>query len=504
MEPSLSDQLDLLIRSRTPILWIRSLEEERVETLLEQAARRLGGRLLLRWDFVAGLRGAPNRIAEAARNPMAALDALGAVPAEQGAILLLKDFHRYGDDPGICRRLRNLATSLRTVPHTLVISAPDWQLPRELEDSITLLELPLPGAAEIRALLGSIAAASGQPLDPAVIEQLTGACHGLSEWRVRQLAARALARRGQLGADDLAEVLEEKRQAIARSELLEFCPTEASPADIGGLEALKRWLEQRHLAFSEEARRYGLPLPRGVLLVGPQGTGKSLTAKAIAHSWGMPLLRLDVGRLFAGLVGASEARTREMIQRAEAMAPCVLWIDEIDKGFGLTGGDGRSDGGTSQRVLGTVLTWMAEKTSAVFVVATANAVERLPAELLRKGRFDEIFLLELPDAEERRAILDLQLRRRRPDLTIPLEVLVDRTDEFSGAELEQTVIEAMHLAFGDGRELAEADLIAAASQVVPLSRTAREQLEVLHQWASSGRARPASAPRSIPPLVTGP
>jgi len=299
-------------------------------------------------------------------------------------------------------------------------------------------------------------------------------------------------------------VLEEKRQAIARSELLEYCPSEATPADIGGLEALKHWLDQRHRAFSEEARRYGLPLPRGVLLVGPQGTGKSLTAKAIAHSWGMPLLRLDVGRLFAGLVGASEARTREMIQRAEAMAPCVLWIDEIDKGFGLTGGDGRSDGGTSQRVLGTVLTWMAEKTSAVFVVATANAVERLPAELLRKGRFDEIFLLELPDAEERRAILDLQLRRRRPDLTIPLEVLVDRTDEFSGAELEQTVIEAMHLAFGDGRELAEADLIAAASQVVPLSRTAREQLEVLHQWASSGRARPASAPRSIPPLVTGP
>lgn len=179
-----------------------------------------------------------------------------------------------------------------------------------------------------------------------------------------------------------------------------------------------------------------------------------------------------------------------MIQRAEAMAPCVLWIDEIDKGFG--GGDGRSDGGTSQRVLASLLTWMAEKSSAVFVVATANAVERLPAELLRKGRFDEIFLLELPDAEERRAILDLQLRRRRPAHTIPLEVLVDRTADFSGAELEQTVIEAMHLAFGEGRELGEADLIAAASQVVPLSRTAREQLEALRSWASSGRARPAS------------
>ena len=498
MSHSLADHLDLLIRSRVPILWIRSLEEERVESLLEQAARRLGGRTLLRWDFVSGLRGAPNREGEAARNPMAALDALAPLGPEQGAILLLKDFHRYGDDAGICRRLRNLATGLRQVPHTLVISAPDWRLPPELEDSISLLELPLPDADEIGALLSSIAAASGQPLPQPVLAELTAACHGLSEQRVRQLAARALARRGQLGEEDLAEVLEEKRLAIARSELLEYCPSEATPSDIGGLEALKLWLEQRHRAFSEEARRFGLPLPRGVLLVGPQGTGKSLTAKAIAHSWSMPLLRLDVGRLFAGLVGASEARTREMIQRAEAMAPCVLWIDEIDKGFGFSmGGDGRSDGGTTQRVLASLLTWMAEKSSAVFVVATANAVDRLPAELLRKGRFDEIFLLELPDAEERRAILDLQLRRRRPNHAIPLEVLVDRTAGFSGAELEQTVIEAMHLAFGERRDIGEADLIAAASQVVPLSRTAREQLEALRQWASSGRARPASHVKPI-------
>jgi AAA+ superfamily predicted ATPase len=489
-----SDQLDLLIRARTPILWIRSLEEERVDTLLAEAARRLGNRTLLRWDFIDGLRGAPNREGEAARNPMAALACLDALPADQGAILLLRDFHRYCDDAGICRRLRNLAAQLRQVPRTLVITAPAWQLPRELDDCVTLLELPLPDAAEISRLLGSIAGACRQPLEPGVLAELTGACHGLSEQRVRQLAARALARRGRLGEEDLAEVLEEKRQAIAKSELLEYCPSEATPADIGGLDALKHWLEQRRMAFSEEARRYGLPLPRGVLLLGPQGTGKSLTAKAVAHSWSMPLLRLDVGRLFAGLVGASEARTREMIQRAEAMAPCVLWIDEIDKGFG---GDSRSDGGTSQRVLGTVLTWMAEKTSAVFVVATANAVERLPAELLRKGRFDEIFLLDLPSPEERRAILDLQLRRRRPRHQIPLDVLVDRTAGFSGAELEQTVIEAMHLAFAEDREFGEADLVAAASQVVPLSRTAREQLEQLQQWASGGRARPASTLRGM-------
>jgi len=486
---SWADQLDLLIRARTPILWIRSLEEERVDGLLEQAAQRLGGRTLLRWDFIDGLSGAPNRSGEATRNPMAALACLDTLPPEQGALLVLRDFHRYCEDAGVCRRLRNLASSLRQAPRTLVITAPDWAIPRELEDSITLLDLPLPGAEEIRQLLSTIAGASGYPMAPAVCEQLTAACHGLSEQRVRQLAARALARRGQLGEADLAEVLEEKRQAIAKSELLEYCPSEASPADIGGLEALKHWLEQRHMAFSEEAMRYGLPLPRGVLLVGPQGTGKSLTAKAIAHSWSMPLLRLDVGRLFAGLVGASEARTRDMIQRAEAMAPCVLWIDEIDKGFG---GDSRSDGGTSQRVLGTVLTWMAEKTSAVFVVATANGVDKLPGELLRKGRFDEIFLLDLPSADERRSILDLQLRRRRPKHSITLEVLVDRTAGFSGAELEQTVIEAMHLAFAEQREFGEADLIAAASQVVPLSRTAREQLEALQTWASGGRARPAS------------
>jgi SpoVK/Ycf46/Vps4 family AAA+-type ATPase len=218
------------------------------------------------------------------------------------------------------------------------------------------------------------------------LEELSHGCCGLSEQRIRQVAALGLARRGQIGAEDLAEVLEAKRQAIARSELLEYCPTGASPADIGGHGALKQWLEQRHQAFSDGARRYGLPLPRGCCWCGPQGTGKSLTAKAIAHGWAMPLLRLDVGRLFAGLVGASEARSREMIQLAEAMAPCVLWIDEIDKGFSSAlAGDGRSDGGTSQRVLASLLTWMAEKTSAVFVVATANGVERLAGRIAAQG-----------------------------------------------------------------------------------------------------------------------
>lgn len=487
---SWDDHLDLLIRARTPLIWIRSSEEQRLEVLLTQAAERLTPRRLASWDFIDGLQGIINSKNLGARQPMAALQWLQNLDSTNPTILLLKDFHRFCDDAGIARMLRNLSVHLRELPHTIVLCSADWSPSKDLDEALTILDLPLPQEPELRSLINNIAKATGTALDVDVLEELTHACSGLSETRVRQVAARALALRGKIGREDLAEILEEKRQSIARSEVLEYCATKATPADIGGLDALKAWLDQRHQAFSDEARHFGLPLPRGVLLVGPQGTGKSLTAKAIAHSWSMPLLRLDVGRLFAGLVGASEARTRETIQRAEAMAPCVLWIDEIDKGFG---GDARSDGGTSQRVLANVLTWMAEKSSAVFVVATANGVERLPGELLRKGRFDEIFMLELPSSQERSSILQLHIQQRRPNVNLPLMTVIDRTEGFSGAELEQTVIEAMHLAFAERRELEEPDLILAASHLVPLSRTAKEQLNSLKEWAASGRARPASA-----------
>ena len=486
---SWDNHLDLLIRARTPLIWIRSGEEARVEVLLELAAKRLSPRRLASWDYIEGLKGIPNSKGIGAKQPMAVLQWIQKLDSNNPTILLVKDFHRFTEDPGIARMLRNLSIQLRENPHTIVLCSGPWIPPEDLDDALTILDLPLPKEPEIKNLLKNISEASGSFLEKEVLEELTHACSGLSESRVRQVAARALAKRGKIGLEDLAEVLEEKRQNIARSEVLEYCETKAKTSDIGGLEALKGWLDQRHQAFSDEARNFGLPLPRGVLLVGPQGTGKSLTAKAIAHSWSMPLLRLDVGRLFAGLVGASEARTRETIQRAEAMAPCVLWIDEIDKGFG---GDARSDGGTSQRVLANVLTWMAEKTSAVFVVATANGVERLPGELLRKGRFDEIFMLDLPTSQERSSILELHIQQRRPNVNLPLNAVIDRTTGFSGAELEQTVIEAMHLAFAERRELEETDLILAASQLVPLSRTAKEQLTSLKQWAESGRARPAS------------
>ena len=483
------ENLDLLIRARTPLIWIRSSEEERVQELLEQSSKRMNPRRLAIWDYIQGLQGIINSQGVGARQPMAVLQWLQKIESSNPTTLLVKDFHRFCEDAGIARMLKNLSSELRKTPHNIILSSGAWTPPNDLDDSLTILDLPLPKQPELKTLLNNIADASGSSLENEVLEELTRACSGLSEARVRQVAARALAQRGKMGKEDLAEVLEEKRQSVARSEVLEYCETKVTQKDIGGLDALKNWLAQRYMAFSEEARKFGLPLPRGVLLVGPQGTGKSLTAKVIADSWSMPLLRLDVGRLFAGLVGASEARTRETIQRAEAMAPCILWIDEIDKAFG---GDSRSDGGTSQRVLANILTWMAEKTSAVFVVATANGIERLPGELLRKGRFDEIFLLDLPTIEERFSILKVHIQQRRPNLNIPLEVIVDRTEGFSGAELEQTVIEGMHLAFAEKRELQETDLILASSQLVPLSRTAKEQLDSLKDWASSGRARPAS------------
>ncbi len=485
------NQLDLLIRARTPIIWIRSNEEERVETLLKNSTKRLSPRRLASWNYIDGISNILNSNNIGARQPMAPLEWLKKLDENSPTILLLKDFHHFCEDPGILRMLKNLTTTLRSKPHSIIISSGLWTPSNDLEEDLTILDLPLPKEEEIKTLLSNISKASNSELEDDDLKQLTNACSGLSESRIRKVAARALAQRGRISKQDLFEVLEEKRQSIARSEVLEYCKTNKSPNDVGGLEILKDWLSQRKQAFTEEAKSFGLPLPKGVLLVGPQGTGKSLVAKAIANSWSMPLLRLDVGRLFAGLVGASEARTRETIQRAEAMAPCILWIDEIDKAFG---GDGRSDGGTSQRVLANILTWMSEKTSSVFLVATANGIDKLPAELLRKGRFDEIFMLELPTKKERHSILKLHLAQRRPNLNIALETVVDRTQGFSGAELEQSVIEAMYFAFAEKRELQESDLILATSQLVPLSRTAREQLESLKEWASSGRAR-ASSPK---------
>ena len=483
------NNLDLLIKSRTPLIWIKTKEEERLYQFVESTCKRLNKKRIICWDCVNGIKGSLNEEKQFSNNPLGILNWIKNQNNEVSTILLIKDFHKFYDDPNISRTIKEISFSLKETTHNVIFSSHIYPSSDELDELLTIIDLPLPDKTELKALIKNIALKSDSSIDDSDLDELAMASSGLSELRVRQVAARALTQRGKISKADLKDIIEEKKQAISRSEILEFFDSKSQQKDIGGLKILKNWLHQRHQAFSSEAREYGLPIPKGVLLVGPQGTGKSLTAKAIASNWSMPLLKLDVGRLFSGLVGSSEARTRETISRAEAMSPCILWIDEIDKGFG---GDARSDGGTSQRVLASLLTWMAEKESAVFVIATANAIDRLPPELLRKGRFDEIFFLDLPKEEERLSILDLHLKKRRPNYNFQLSTIVDRTNGYSGAELEQSVIEAMHHAFSERREITERDLIKAVSELVPLSRTAKEQIEQLKEWSSTGRARQAS------------
>ena len=489
---SFTDELGLLIRARYPIIYIATTEEERAEVNIAACAAAQGNRALYTWDFVDGYQGNLNDAGFGKRSPLQALELVEKLPASAPAVFVLRDFHRFLDDIAISRKLRNLARGLKAQPKTLVILSAQLTIPEELRETMTVLEFTLPDAAAIRQEVQQLLSATNTDLATPMLEVVVRTCQGLSLERIRRVLARAIAHHGIFDPADLDLILEEKRQSIRQTQILDYYPAKEQISDIGGLDNLKDWLLKRGAAFSEKARQYGLPHPRGLLLIGIQGTGKSLTAKAIAHHWHLPLLRLDVGRLFGGLVGESEARTRQMIQLAEALAPCILWIDEIDKAFG--GLDGRGDGGTASRVFGSFITWMAEKTSPVFVVATANNILSLPPEMLRRGRFDEIFFVGLPSQGDRQAIFEVHLSRLRPHTlkTYDLTRLAYETPDFSGAEIEQVIVEAMHLGFSQNRDFTTDDILTAASEMVPLARTAQEQIEALQAWAAAGKARMAS------------
>ena len=494
---SFGDEFELLLRSRYPLVYIPTCEEERVEVAIAGCAKNLGNRALYTWDFVDGYQGNPNDAGFASRNPLQALEFVEKLPPTAPAIAILRDFHRFLDDISVARKLRNLARKLKAQPKNIVILSPQISIPEDLSEAIAVLEFPLPNVLDIQSELERLLKSANYPLAKSVLDDLVRSCQGLSIERIRRVLARAIATHSELTTADVDLILEEKRQIIRQTQILEFYPTTAEISDIGGLDNLKDWLFKRVSAFSERARQYGLPHPRGLLLVGIQGTGKSLTAKAIAHHWHLPLLRLDVGRLFGGLVGESESRTRQMIQIAEALAPCVLWIDEIDRAF--SGLDGKGDAGTANRVFGTFITWLAEKISPVFVVATANNIQSLPPAMLRKGRFDEIFFVGLPSQQERQAIFSVHLSRLRPHKlqSYDLARLADETPGFSGAEIEQAIVESMHIGFSQNRDFTTNDILEAASQIVPLSKTAQEQIQFLQDWAAAGKARLASREGSL-------
>jgi SpoVK/Ycf46/Vps4 family AAA+-type ATPase len=299
---------------------------------------------------------------------------------------------------------------------------------------------------------------------------------------------------GQLTEAEVEIVLSEKKQLIKRNGILEYIEEDETLDSIGGLEELKHWLFQRSGAFTEKAREYGLPQPKGMLILGVPGCGKSLIAKTTSRLWGLPLLRLDIGRVYDGsTVGRSEANLRNALKTAESISPAILFIDELDKAFAGGAGSADSDGGTSSRIFGSFLTWMQEKTSPVFVMATANRVDRLPGEFLRKGRFDEIFFVDLPNVDEREDIYRIHLEKRRPQTDrFNLNQLAKVSEGFSGAEIEQAIVAAMYEAFAQNREFTQLDIIAAVKSTLPLSKTMTEQVTALRDWARQ-RARPAAS-----------
>ncbi|NMO14458.1 AAA family ATPase [Pyxidicoccus fallax] len=494
------EELDVLVRARYPLLYLVSWEEHRVDAILTELARA-HGKALFHWSVTRGLRNVGNSRAAAlpedTRSPLEALAAIEKLG--EPALVVLKDFHPFLEEKQVVRALRELAHFLKSTFTTVILLSPSLHIPIELEKEVSVIDVPLPGYNDLLRLLKEIVALVRRNNKATVelsrehADQLIKAALGLTLSEAENAFAKAIATDGKLSSDDIKRIQDEKRQVIRKSGLLEYYPPDESLGNVGGLANLKSWLSQRTAAFGERARQFGLPEPRGLLLLGVQGCGKSLTAKAVSAHWNLPLLRLDMGRIFSGLIGSSEENLRKAIRVAESVAPVVLWVDEIEKGLSGVASSGAGDTGVSARVFGTLLTWLQEKTAPVFVVATANRIDGLPPEVLRKGRFDEIFFIDLPEAAERQDIFRIHLKRRkREPASFGIEELATLTEGFSGAEIEQAVIAGLYEAFAEGKELEQRHLVRAIQDTFPLSVTMAADIDRLREWAR-GRTRPASS-----------
>lgn len=505
---SFKESLALLFAARFPVLYIESFEEDRVLRAVQAVAAgeflRGAPRPVHTWSVTRGFVGPDTTQQGGTADPRKALEWL--IRQDHAGVFVMLDLHAHlGEehrpaDPAIVRLVRDVSVAFASgaAPRALVIISPVLRIPPELSKDITLVDFSLPGEQEIRAVLDDMIetnTAAGSRIrievDDLGRERLAKAALGLTLHEATNAFARAMVDDGVLSNDDVHVILEEKKQAVRKAGLLEFVTIDLSLDDVGGLQNLKRWLGKRNNSWMEEAQAYGLPAPKGVLMTGIPGCGKSLTAKAVAAAWELPLLRLDIGKVFSGLVGSSEQNMRSAMRTAEATAPCILWLDEIEKGFsGISGG---GDSGTSSRVFGSFLTWMQEKTSTVFVIATANKVDHLPPEFLRKGRFDEIFFIDLPTTNERRDIWQLHLAKREASRNIDGEPftteLVDRlarvSEGYSGAEIEQAVVGALFDAFAERRPLETRDLERALDTMVPLSVTQAENIAAVRAWAAT-------------------
>jgi SpoVK/Ycf46/Vps4 family AAA+-type ATPase len=505
-------EIETLIRARYPILYVISSEEMRVQNVIVEIARKRQKKVF-EWSYSTGIVPAGTSIQShknrnaATKDPLVAMDQV--IEQVEPAIFIFKDFHPFltKNNFAIVRKLKEIALHLKNSFKTIVLISPMLEIPTELEKEITVLNYPLPTRDDLSGLLDKIIEDMRQfrqvkiELDDAGRERLLQAALGLTLGEAENVFARIIVKQERLSGDDVNEVFAEKQQIIRKSGLLEYCSTEDSFANVGGLAILKDWLNKRAAAFTQEARAFGLPPPKGILMLGVQGCGKSLCAKAVSNQWQLPLLRFDMGRMFGSFVGSSEENVRRAIAVAESVAPAILWVDEIDKAFAGSQGSGASDGGTTARVFGTFLTWLSEKTAPVFVVATANDISQLPPELLRKGRLDEIFFVDLPGQEERAEIFGIHItRRQRAVEQFDLPALAEASRDFSGAEIEEAINSALYDAFYEQRDITTESVLATLTQTVPLAKTMDEQINRLRSWAE-GRARNASVPRET--QITG-
>lgn len=483
-------EISVYIKARYPIVYLVTSEESRAEKLLERAGE-INKKQCYFWSATEGYYNTGKFGKD--NTPLNALNTI--MDYADPGLFILKDFHHYLEEPLLIRKLRDIVSNLKKSYKTLFIISPVLILPPGLEKDITPIDIPLPSTKEIKQiLLGLINPLKKSKkisvnLEEDLLEKVVNASRGLTEGELENLYAKLIVSNRSFDEGDLPLVVAEKKKLIRKSGLLEYYDFSESIDSVGGLDKLKNWLKQRGMAFTQKARDFGLPEPKGMLLLGVQGCGKSLAAKATSSLWRLPLLKLDMGKIFDAYLGSSEKNIREAIKTAEALSPNILWLDEIDKAFSGMGAKQSGDFGVSARVLGTFLTWMQEKTSPVFVLATANNIENLPPELLRKGRFDEIFFIDLPIGEERKNIFSIHFskRDRDPD-KFDIPGLVEKTQGFTGAEIEQLIISGLYRAFAQEREIEDKDIYSEIEETVPLSVTYKEHIAALRKWAEN-RAR---------------
>ena len=512
-----NNKFEYFIKARFPYIYFETYEEDRltkyIKNIVKNPAAIKVAREVFTWSQSTGLKN-EDKIISNTKTPQQLIEFIKKY--EKHSVFILYDFHvffgtkqRPGDYETI-RALRDLIPYIKqgAIRKTVLFISPELVIPDTLQKDIAICDFPLPKLEDIKTRLDKLISINSkidtEELNEEDKDRLCKAALGLTMQEAENAFALAMVNDGKLNKDDISTILEEKMQIIRKTGMLEYIQSDYKIDDIGGLDNLKKWLLKRNNSWSERAKIYSIPAPKGVLVTGIPGCGKSLTAKAMSSIWQLPLLRLDIGKIFSGIVGSSEENMRKAIKIVEAVSPSILWIDEIEKGLNNT--TSSNDGGVSSRIFGTFLTWMQEKTAPVFVIATANDISRLPAELLRKGRFDEIFFVDLPTFKERKEIFRVHLKKRlkdervcthiKPDDENLINELAIRTEGFIGSEIEQVVISSLCDAFFENRQLEFYDFEKAINNTVPLSKTQQEQILALRQWANI-RAISASSKEDI-------